>query len=174
MTLRMALLCMGFCVSPSYGGDYLVQIANDPTAVCGKTGKPPLPHWPVRTGAEVAADITRYFRGENDSPALLARFANGHFIFCGREERGEVNAALIAVARNHSVQKEKELYGLLRYLGSSLFVSQAEEALEAPGLSPTTRKRLERMKREAEEAVCRATRRCSSQSAGDSEVGTLR
>ena len=144
---------------PSAGGDYMLTISNDPTSSCGQVKSPPNPSWPVRTGSEVAASLTRHFSRADEAPGVVVAFANGHFRFCGRKERAEVYAALLDAAALETLHHERHLYDVAGVLASRQFIAALEHRLAAPGIRLSFRKRLERMRAEARESLSRITMR---------------
>ena len=112
-------------------------------------------HWTVRSGVDVATDIRRYFRGEDLD--AYAWFRDGHFRFCGRGERATVSEALFDVAGQAVVAHEDELFSMVGFLATRRFTVDLSERIKGVR-DPVARRRLERMKAEAESALGRRTK----------------
>ena len=125
-------------------GDYLFVIANDRDDACVKA----LPRiaLTIRSGAEVAAELGRYFSGADESSTLVSVFPNGHFRFCGHSERGAVYEALLDAASLTKPRHEEQLYVLMDYLATRRFISAIDRRLAAPAIGAAVRSRLERMR----------------------------
>jgi hypothetical protein len=150
-------LSLGFRIA--YAGDYMFQISNDPSAPCGKGQPPPNPRWTIRSGPEVAADLTRYFGGQSESSALVKIYPNGHFRFCGQAERSAVYEALLDAASSPDLRHEKQLLAMVPYLASRQFVSAMDRRLANTDATSLSKKRIRQMRADAAESLRRMTTR---------------
>ena len=146
---------MALLAAPALAGGYELFVANDrsascltPAALAGDPGHP------VHGSAEVAADVLRYFRGEETKIPLFApAFRNAHVVFCGEAERREVYEAFVTASRFPHLANESHLYDFARMLGGRQLVELAERALEDYPPDSPVRQRLERVVRETESGM---------------------
>ncbi len=136
-------------------GDYTLWVAEGTVPDC----LPPVAghgNWnePVDSGAEVAADLMRYFRGERPHIRILqAAFGNAHVQFCGSHERLTVYRALITAAKLPHLAHERDLYDYAYMLGSAELLPMISRAREEPGLTPRESKRLDRLLAATKEGI---------------------
>ena len=150
-----ATICVLLVCGLADAGDYMFQISNDPSAPCGKGQPPPKPHWTIRSGPQVAAELMDYFSGRDDSSTLVHTFPHGHFQFCGRAERSNVYDALLDAASLSDLRHEKDLIAVVPYLASRQFITAMDERLARANLTAVVRTRIRRMRLAATEALQR-------------------
>jgi hypothetical protein len=151
----VAAACALLTCGITHAGDYMFQIANDPSAPCGKGQTPPKPYWTIRSGPQVAAELMDYFTGRNDSSTLVHKFPNGHFQFCGRAERSNVYDALLDAASVSELRHEKDLIAIVPYLASRQFVDAMDHRLAKADMTAVAQTRIRRMRLVAAEALQR-------------------
>jgi hypothetical protein len=137
--------------APAFAGDYGLTIADDPTSACAGSRFPRSPSWPVVSGAGIAADVVRYFSGEEPHTTIFrAAFGNAFVTFCGGSERRAVYAAMIAMAVQGPTSHAEHLYDFALSLGSNRLIGMLDDELGKPGLDPKAAARLRRMRANAE------------------------
>jgi hypothetical protein len=140
----VAILVVVLSARVAVCGDYLLVIANDRDSACVK--RLPRIALTIRSGADVAEELGRYFRGADESSTLVSMFPNGHFRFCGRGERGAMYEALLDAASLSAPRHEEQLYLLMDYLATRRFIAAIDRRLAAPAIGPPVRARMERMR----------------------------
>ncbi len=146
--------------APVWAGEYLLVITDHPEQPCGAgeaRGEVLLPsqsRWTVRSGADVAADVARYFRGD-DTKDILVWFRDGHFRFCGHRERAAVYEALLDAAGLSSMHHERELCALMAYLASGQLRNAIDARLAHLPRDSVATQRLQRMRTAVQDALSR-------------------
>jgi hypothetical protein len=151
MRLIAGTLVLMACSQVAPAGDSLLLITNHPEQACGNANAPAVTK---RTGKEVAASLAGYFAGDPNGEGA-SWFSNGHFRFCGREERGDVYSALVNAALPVTVRHEAELIDLVGLIASSQLRGAIDKALADTGTEATARRRLERMRAEVDDGLRR-------------------
>jgi hypothetical protein len=159
---------------PAAAGDYLLTVANDPTAACAAQARKVRTwceeqrkagavcelerSWPLASAADVVDDLGRYFAGATkEIGVLIVSFVNGHVGFCSATERAAVHAGLAAIAARENLQHETELATILRIHASQTVLDGLRKQLARPDLAAASRIRVRDLVVDVEAAL--STRR---------------
>ena len=158
--LPVALCGLLLLCAPTFAGEYFMWITNDPNAPCGKKkAVPGSTGWTIRSGSEVAEELSSYFKGDAESSTLVDWFPDGHFAFCGRDERAAVYEAILDAASLPGLRHEDKLRAVVPYVASRQLLDAIDRRLAAPARDRKAQRLLRELRVDAAAAVRRVTLR---------------